>query len=155
MIGLGCTTRRLLHQAALVLAGTCFALPTRVSAQGVTTLPIVRRGLDELVAGRPDSAFSFWASSQAFGPDERSQLVSSVPMLKQACAKAHGYDLLRVVSVGPHIQRTFAVLLCDVRPIYLMVAAYQRDTVWGVTALNWSTDPDKILPSSVFPTQGP
>lgn len=154
MADLGRMSNRLLSRARLVAVGICLLLPLRVGAQGVA-LAVVRRGLDALVAGRPDSAFALWASSEAFGADERNQLVSSVPMLKQACAKPHGYDLLRIVTVGPHIQRTFAALLCDVRPIYLMIAAYQRDTAWGVTALNWSTDPDKILPASLFPTQGP
>ena len=143
-----------LTRVCLVLLGVVLTSPPLLRAQG--ELPsIVRRGLGDLAAGRPDTAFALWASSEAFGADERSQILQSVPMYKQACDKPRGYDVIRVVAVGRHVQRVFATLLCEVRPVYLMVAAYQGGTTWGITALNWSTDPDKILPPSLVPTQRP
>ena len=146
--------RTLSLTGACILVAACLTLPPRLSGQSELP-PVVRRGLDYLAAGRPDTAFALWASSKAFGSDERSQILQSIPMYKEACGNPHGYDLVRVVAVGKHIQRVFAVLLCEVRPVYLMLSAYQRDTTWGITALNWSNDPDKILPSSVVPAQRP
>lgn len=139
---------------ACILMAACLTTAPHLSGQSELP-PVVRRGLDDLAAGRPDTAFALWASSKAFGPDERSQILQSIPMYKEACVNPHGYDLVRVVAVGKHIQRVFAALLCDVKPVYLMLSAYQRDTTWGITALNWSNDPDKILPTAVVPAQRP
>jgi hypothetical protein len=136
----------------LALASTAFLAASQpLRAQG--ELPaIVHRGLQALASGRSDSAFISWANSPAFGPEEREQIVSAIPVFNQTCGAPSGYELLRSVALGTHIQRVYIVVRCEVRPVYLMLTTYHTRSAWSVTALNWSTDPDRGSP--ILPVRG-
>jgi hypothetical protein len=116
---------------------------------------IVRRGIEAIGSDRADSAFRMWSKSAAFGSEERDQIVSSIPMFKQACGAPRGYDHLRSIALSPHIQRIYLAVRCDVRPVYVMLALYRSSIDWTITALNWNTDPDRVLPAAFFGDQRP
>ena len=139
-------------------------LATVLSMSGALTLPLAAQqtvppvavaGLNLIDAGRVDSALALWAGSEAFGDQERQQITASAPMFRQACGAVSGHEFLRTVEIVPHVERLYLVVRCAVRPVFLMLALYEAPTGWKVTALNWSTDPDRVLPASFFGMQRP
>ena len=137
-----------------VLCSLFLMIPTGLHAQ--KELPaIVRRGIEAIGSGRADSAFMLWSNSVAFGPEERSQVISSIPMFNQMCTLPQGYDLLRSIVVSPHIERVYFAVRCESRPVFFMLAVYQSATDWLVTAVTWNTDPDRILPAAFYGAQRP
>ncbi len=142
------------HDWVAVVGVVLLLTPIRVCAQEELP-PIVRHGLEAIGAGKTDSAFIMWSNSAAFGSQERDQIVSSIPQFKGVCGAPQGYDRLRSITLSPHIQRVYLVIRCDVRPVYLMLAVYWSATGWTITALNWNTDPDRVLPATFFGDQRP
>jgi len=106
-------------------------------------------------AGRVDSALSAWAAGQAFGLEERQQVRSSIPVFEEACGSVSGHELLRVVAIASRVMRVYFIVRCAVRPLYLMLAVYESPRGWIITTLNWSSDPDRVLPESFFGQQRP
>lgn len=125
-------------------------------ARAQDSLPLIlQSGLNLIDSGRPDSALALWAASDAFGEEERQQVRSSIPVFGQACGRPAGHDIVRRVAITTRIERVYLVVRCAVRPIYIMLALYEAPVEWKITALNWSTDPDRVLPEAIFGAQRP
>jgi len=139
-----------------ILILTLIAGPTHSAAQVELPSP-VQRGLNALREGRPDSAVIEWTKTWT-SPDDnqkRAQLAASLQGLAQIAGAVRGYDIVRVIELTPHLRRVYVLLLCEVQPAYLMLVAYQPASQWRVTAVNWNTDADKVLPPSLVGSEGP
>ena len=140
----------------LVGGAALVAGPTQSAAQ-VQLPPAVERGLHALEAGRPDSAVIEWTKTWT-SPDDnqkRDQLVASFRRLAEIAGAVRGYDIVRVIDLTPHLRRVYILLLCEIQPAYVMLVAYQPAGQWRVTAVNWNTDQDKVLPASVIALERP
>jgi hypothetical protein len=156
----GCSLARCATPSLRAVAGAALAmvLSLRISlpAHAQDSLPgVAKRGLDALAVGRPDSALVIWAGSAAFGAEERQQILSSVPVFVETCGNALGYDTLRTIRLGLYLRRVYFIARCSVRPIYVMFVVYRASDDWTITALNWNTDPDRVLPAFLFGAQRP
>src|SRR5690349_16889235 len=117
--------------------------------------PIIE-GLTSLSAGHCSEAFVAWSRGWT-GPDDvgkQEQLRGSCDVLARF-GKLQGYDVLRVVDVGPHVRRVYLVLRYEIQPVYMMLVAYQPTDAWKVITVNWNTIADKVLPATVTPAERP
>ncbi len=118
--------------------------------------PPIVAGLNDLRAGRCSEAFTAWSRDWT-GPDDvgkQQQLRASCDVLARL-GKLNGYDVLRVMDVGPHVRRVYLVLRYDLQPVYMMLVAYQPTEAWKTITVNWNTIADKVLPSAVAPAERP
>jgi len=116
--------------------------------------PIVQQGLEALARGKCQDAFDLWTASWAEA--QKVQMTVSCSALQQFGGEYHGYDVLRTVEVSPHLHRVYLILLYEIQPVYAMLVLYRpTDGAWKVGTLNWNTDPDKVIPSSILPLQRP
>ena len=126
-------------------------IPGLVSAQGVPR-PVVVDGLKIWSGGHCPDAIKAWTKkwSKESGAD---QLVGGCDDF-QTFGAVHGYDVIRVVDVTPNLQRIYVLLRYEEQPVYLSLVAYAYDPAnWEVVAVNWNTDPDKIVPREILPPQ--
>jgi hypothetical protein len=152
---LAISLRRLfVHSSILVIA--LVALATSLSAQLDVPIP-VQRGLDALRAGRPDSAAAEWTRKWTSADDsgKREQLIASLQTLARVAGPAHGFDVVRVVEVTAHLRWVYVLLLCERQPAYLMLVVYRQANEWRITAVNWNTDADKVLPEWLIASERP
>ena len=116
--------------------------------------PVVQQGLDALGKGQCQDAFDTW--TKTWPEAQKSQMAASCPALQQFGGEYHGYDILRTTELTPHLRRVYLVLLYEIQPVYVMLLVYRPDERdWRVSTVNWNTDPDKVLPSSLVPPQRP
>lgn len=116
----------------------------------------IESGLRDLTAGRCTDAFTAWSQNWT-GPDnvgKQQSLVAGCDVLGRL-GTLHGYDVLRVIDVGPHVRRVYLVLRYELQPVYLMLVAYRPAAEWKVNTVNWNTLPDKVLPAAVAPAERP
>jgi len=120
---------------------------------GQTELPpFVKEGLEALGTGNCEKAIALWTAP--WSEAQKAQMAGICPTLKQFGESVHGYDLLKVIDVSPHLRRVYALLLYDGQPVYAMVIAYQpagKDWIVGGFILN--ADPDQVIPVQVLPPQ--
>ena len=118
--------------------------------------PPISAGLRALSAGRCSEAFIAWSKDWNSPEDvgKQQQLRTSCDVLARF-GKFHGYDVLSVVDVGPHVRRVYVVLRYEIQPVYMMLIAYRPAEAWKVNTVNWNTIPDKVLPASVAPLERP
>jgi hypothetical protein len=82
---------------------------------------------------------------------QKEQLTEYCPTLATAGGALNGFDVLRRISVSPHLEHIYLLLLFQNQPIYMMLAAYKPATEWTITAVNWHTDESKVLPPDLVP----
>jgi hypothetical protein len=116
--------------------------------------PIAVRGLQHLLAGRTDSAFVTWTSA-GYTAQQRQTLLDAVPVFDRTCETVVGYDVLKIVTLSPHLRRAYILIRCREQPLYLMLVLYQGADAWTITSINWQSDPDQLLPPSLFGEQRP
>jgi hypothetical protein len=115
--------------------------------------PAVTRGLEAVRAGHVDSALTIWARD--LGEEGQAQMAASTPILVRFCSSPNGYDLLRSVELSAHLRRLYFLIRCSAQPVYVMLVLYQGSSDWIIATLNWNTDPDRVLPSTLFGAQRP
>jgi hypothetical protein len=123
-------------------------LPCPLQAQSDLP-PVVRQGLASLVSGNCEQAFDLWSS--AWPEPQKNQLTDYCPTLISAGGTLNGFDLLKRVAISPHLERIYLLLLYDIQPIYMMLLAYKPSSEWLVNAVNWNTDPRKVVPTDIIP----
>lgn len=135
----------------LAVVTLALSLPCLAAAQSAPQ-PIVVNGLKAWVSGHCPEAIRAWTSKWS--------KESGASGLVGGCADfatfgtVHGYDIIRVMDVTPNLQRVYVLLRYAVQPVYLSVVAYAADTKsWEVMAVNWNSDPDKIVPPQLLPPQ--
>jgi hypothetical protein len=112
---------------------------------------VVVRGFEMLGAGHCSDAFREWSTAWVQPEDagKREALLGSCATLA-AFGKMHGHDIVRIVTVTPHLTRVYAVLRYTNQPIYLLVVAYRPDDEWKVLAVNWHTFSEKVFPPEIL-----
>jgi hypothetical protein len=120
--------------------------------------PPMLKGLQALQDGKCRDAFDLWTSSWQSGDDavKRQQLMSGCELLAQVGGPFHGYDIVRVVNVTPHLCRAFVLLRYEKQPMYLLLTAYApSDDQWKVVTVTWHTDPNQVFPAGVLNDPAP
>jgi hypothetical protein len=126
-----------------------------LSLRAQTPIPaLVQQGLDSLTKGSCQGAFDLWTRGW---PDvQKAQMAPTCSALQEYGGAFRGYDVLKTVDVTPHLTRVYIMLLYQIQPVYMMVVLYRPGEVdWKVSSVNWHTDPDKVIPSSILPPQRP
>jgi len=131
------------------------ATPLRLASQAIPSP--VAEGFDLLVRGQPDSATAVWTATWVKPEDEakRQQLSSSFRQLPEIVGHPLGYDLIRIIEVTPHLRRVYVLLRCQHQPVYFLVVLYEPRDRWIVSTINYQTDPDQVLPASLFGAEHP
>ena len=139
-----------------VLLITLFgATPLRLASQAVPSP--AAEGFDLLTRGQPDSATAVWTATWVRPEDEakKQQLSSSLRHLPEVVGHPLGYDLIRVIDVTPHLRRVYVLLRCQRQPVYFLVLLYEPRDRWMVSTINFQTDPDQVLPATLFAPEHP
>jgi len=146
---LGVTGELMRIPALLVLL---LAVQARASAQAAPQ-SIVVKGLETLASGHCRDAINGWTTAWT-GQDafKRTELINGCDYLDQI-GTIHGYDILNVTDVTPHLQRVYVLLRYENQPVYLLVVAYEPKDEWKIVTVTWNTDPDKVLPPELVPAQ--
>ena len=139
----------------ILLVSLFGATPLRLASQAVPSP--AAEGFDFLVRGQPDSTAAVWTATWVRPEDEpkRQQLLTSLQQLPGIVGHALGYDLIRIIDVTPHLRRVYVLLRCQRQPVYFLVVLYQPRDRWTVNTLNWQTDPDQVLPPTLFGHERP
>ena len=119
---------------------------------GQTTLPApVTAGFDYLRDGNCEAAFRVWTFAWTSPEDiaKRQQLIEGCGVLGRM-GEYYGYDVIRVVPLGPNVLRIYTVLRYKSVPVYLLIVAYRPAGTWKITGLFWNTEADKLLPPGLL-----
>ena len=129
--------------------------PLRLACQEVPSP--AAEGFDLLTRGHPDSTVALWTLTWVSTQDaaKKEQLLSSFRQLPEVAGTVVGYDLIRVVDVTPHLRRVYVLLRCVRQPVYFLVVLYRARDRWTVSTVNWHTDADQVLPSTLFGAERP
>ena len=131
------------------------SLPATLAAQ--TPLPaLVSVGLDSIQSGHCNEAFDFWTKEWTRPEDaaKRETLRKTCAMLPQF-GPMRGYDIVRLVPVGPNLLRVYLVLRFEQQPLYFLLVAYRPTDSWKITSINWNTNSETVFPASVLPPENP
>lgn len=132
-------------------------LPGIVSGQQLP--PNILRGLDELSRGRSDSATSSWTGGWLPSQDSANgvQLRESLEGLAKAGGTMRGWEFLKVLDLTRSLKRVYVLLRGEPLPVYVLLVLYQSQVggCWTVITINWNTDPDRVLPPSLWGNQKP
>jgi hypothetical protein len=127
-------------------------VPLRLAAQDEVPR-IIHQGIDLMRSDNCAEAFDLWIGHW---PDpQKSQMADSCSVLQENGGTLHGYDVLKVVTLTPHVSRVYLVLLYQKQPIYFMLLSYKPEQAWTVNTINWNTDPDKVIPKDLLPPMRP
>jgi len=133
------------------VATILLSLPCLATAQ-TPPQPVVVNGLKAWSSGHCPEAIKAWTSKWS-KESGASGLVSGCGDF-DTFGVIHGYDVIRVTDVTPNLQRVYVVLRYATQPVYMSVVAYAADTKsWEVIAVNWNSDPDKVVPPQILPPQ--
>ncbi len=140
----------------LVTLSLSLVLPVVAAAQAPPP-PFVPRGLDQLVQGHPDSAVAIltWAWNSPDDLAKRTVLIDAFRQLPQFAGPVLGYEVIRIIEVSPHLRRAYFLLRCERQPAYLLITLYLAKEEWSITTINWHTDPDRVLPTTLFGVEHP
>lgn len=113
---------------------------------------VVSSGLVAYRTGGAKAALQIWLKGSSIGRDPRSltRLEEDLDQLGQELGSFQGYDTFRVISLTPHVSRTYVILLFARGPIYAYFDCYSTAAGWIVTAFQYNGKPEAILPSSLL-----
>ena len=135
----------LLGLVPIVLAGM-------VQGQGgsqATELPgIVVRGLGAYRDRGARAALEIWLRNSPAAGDSR-VIRSTAEALDQVSAKLgsfQGHDVLRVSRLGPHVSRSYLILLFERGPVYAYFDCYLTAEGWIISSFQYNGKPELVLP---------
>ena len=120
------------------------------AAQTPELPPVVRAGLEAYKHQGAAAAFHTWLLGS---PIPEAQILSTKAAFDQMeIGYGHmvGYDVLRVLPLGPHVSRTYVAMLYEKGPVYIFFDCYRGADRWTMTAFYFHTRPDSVLPRSML-----
>lgn len=105
--------------------------------------------------GRCPGAFHLWTQEWT-GEDleKRETLIGSCSMLEQF-GPLRGYDVVRLMPVGPNLVRAYILLRHEKQPVYLLLVAYRPSASWKIVTVTWNTDFAQVFPATILPSEDP
>jgi hypothetical protein len=110
---------------------------------------VIRAGLDAYKQRGAAAAISTWLKNSPVGQASEAT-TSTLTHIEDGYGQMIGYDVLRVVPLGPHALRSYVVILYVKGPLYVRFDCYEARTQWIMTAFLFNTRPDSILPQATF-----
>jgi hypothetical protein len=138
---------------AFILIG-CLLIPRAIEAQE-SLPPSAQAGLDSVSRGRCEAGFRMWTASWPSTPDgaaKRETMLGSCRVLG-SLGSVSGYDIIRVVPVTKSLTRVYLLLKYETQPVYMLLVLYRPQSTWRVTSINWHTNSENVLPSSILPPE--
>jgi len=130
--------------AGLLLAATGGA------AQTPEPPPVVRAGLEAYRQQGAAAAFRIWLVGSPIPEGQVGSNKAAFDQIEIGYGHMVGYDVLKVVPVGPHVSRTYIVMLYEKGPVYIYFDCYRGSERWIMTAFFFHARPDSILPRSML-----
>jgi hypothetical protein len=126
-----------------------------VAQKSDATTPVIH-GLELLQRDSAEAAVAVWASAWTGSVDagKASQLSGSLLQFGAVAGHMRAYDILKVEQIGPHIRLVSVLMRYENVPMYAEFQVYDRGVNtpdWMIAKVTWNTDPEKVLPSTVWP----
>jgi hypothetical protein len=143
---LGCRQMRLVAHTLITLALSVGS----ASAQRPELPSVVRAGLLAYQHSGAKLALKTWSQDSPIANQFGAQAERAFEQIEGAYGNMIGYDVLDVVSLGPHVTRSYVVILYDSGPTYMSFDCYKKADHWVLTAFLFNAKPDLILPPAMF-----
>jgi hypothetical protein len=125
-------------------------LAPMVRAQAPDVAPIVRAGLDAYKAGNAATALTTWFKGSPVPEQSTLAARGVLEQIESSYGRMVGYDVLQVAALGPHVTRSYIVLLYEKGPLYAWFDCYKTGDQWIMTGFLFNTKPDLILPPNLL-----
>ncbi len=137
--------------SAVVLCLLIATLPSFVHGQQPDVPPIAAAGLDAFRAAGADSAIAVWIRGTSFDtPATRASLGQGFARMAEQTGRMVGYDVVRVLPVGTHVRRVYAVLHYERGPAYLYLELYRRPEGWVTQTVEFNASPEDVFPVALL-----
>ncbi len=134
----------------LKFVAVAFLLTPVARAQAPDLPPIVRSGLDALKNGTAASAMAAWLKGSPVPEQATPQARGALEQIESSYGHMVGYDVLKVVALGPHAARSYVVILYEKGPLYTWFDCFKNGDQWIMTGFLFNTKPDLILPPTLL-----
>jgi len=136
----------------LMIPIVLLALVQPARGQAGSLPPIIKAGFDAYQAKGKEAAVDAWVSGSALAQDPtvRPSLVQAMGQVESLFGSFVGYDLLKVVALGPHASRTYLVFVYQHGPAFAYFDAFQGSSGSNLTAFQFHTKAHEILPAQWF-----
>jgi len=121
-----------------------------LNAQAPDLPSIVRSGLDAYKQAGVEAALTAWFKESPIASQTAPAVKGTLQQIEATYGSIIGYDVIRVVPLGPHASRSYVVILYQRGPLYFWFDSYKPGDRWIITALLFNTRADSILPRSTF-----
>ena len=121
-----------------------------LTAQAPQLPPAVSAGLEAYKQGGASAALAAWLKGSAIPQETSPTTRAAFEQIEGAYGHFTGYDVLRVVPFGPHVLRSYVVILCERGAVYAWFDSYKGGEHWILTQFLFNTKPDLILPPTML-----
>jgi len=136
-----------------VMAGVLLAaLNAPLAAQQQAESPsVATAGLEVFLTAGADSAIAVWLGGATFDtPATRATLGQGFARMAEQRGRMLGYDVVRVLPIGTHVRRVYAVLHYEEAPAYLYLELYRAPGGWVTQAVEFNADPGDVFPPGLL-----
>ncbi len=142
------TSRIILAAAIAVTLG----LSVQGEAMAVDLPKIIQDGFEAYRAEGAEAAVTKWlAGSPILGSPEAALIPGQFKQLETVYGSYRGFEVFRVTTFTPSTSMVYLIIKFERGPFYGSFHVYNREgQEWIVITANFSTNPEKILPSSIF-----
>lgn len=135
--------------AACVLFGALSA--PLVAQEQAESLSVATAGLDVFVASGADSAIAVWLSGATFDTlATRASLGQGFARMAEQRGPMLGYDVVRVLPIGTHVRRVYAVLHYEEGPGYLYLELFRTPGGWVTQAVEFNAVSEEVFPPGLL-----
>jgi hypothetical protein len=113
---------------------------------------IVTEGFEKLCSGHTKDAYTLWLShSIPVLRDMKNQLTESFASTQETMfGKCTRYTRIGSVSVTEKTQIVYFVSEHEKAPLFWQFVVYQTPQGWEISSLNFNTNPNEVIPPSLF-----
>lgn len=130
-----------------VLFWLLMSVPAPLLAQESDVPPVASAGLETFRAAGADSAIAVWLQGTSFDtPATRASLGQGFARMAEQTGQMVGYDVVRVLPVGTHVRRVYAVLHYERGPAYLYLELYRTPSRWVTQSVQFNAAPEDVFP---------
>jgi hypothetical protein len=129
---------------AFVVLIALFSAPG-LRSQAPKLPPIIRSGLEAYKQAGTAVAMATWLKDSPITNESTVAAQAGFERIEGAYGHMIGYDVLQIVTFGPHASRSYVIILYQKGPVYAWFDCYDATERWIITGFLFNTKPDAIL----------
>jgi hypothetical protein len=113
---------------------------------------VVTDGLNAYQKSGGKAALAAWLKGSPMENDTTTSISMSglLGQIETAYGKMVGFDVLKVVTVSPALQRIYILIKFEKGPVYASFDCYKASAGWIIPIFNLNTKASEVLPSNLL-----